>query len=400
MKLLTRSCLALLGGLGIVGSASADIVHNDDVIITFSQCVGNDCVNGENFGADTVRLKENNLRIHFNDTSNSASFPTNDWRIVANDSTNGGANYLAIEDSSAGRIPFRVEAGAPANALVVEADGDIGVKTLNPVVDIHIVEGNTPTVRLEQDGSDGFTPQTWDLAGNEANFFIRDVTNGSKLFFRSEPGAPENSIYIDSSGDVGYGTSSPQQDIHISDTSSIAGTNPGFRIQDDNESWDVYVQTDSSRFNIRNNTTSNVPFKIDETANNNLLLLGTNTDSSEIVMTGKLLLNGTEVTPDYVFASDYKLESIEEHAAFMWSNKHLPAVLPATVNEDGLHVIQVGARTQGMLEELEKAHIYIEQLHQNLTKLEAEKLSLRKNLEEMHLSFEERIKRLESAAVK
>lgn len=170
---------ALGAGMILGGGASADIVQNDDLIVTFSLCVGNDCVNGENFGFDTLRLKENNLRLHFQDTSNSASFPTTDWRLIANDSSNGGASYFAIEDSDTGRIPFRVEANAPANTLYVEGDGDVGIKTSNPVVDLHVVEGNTPTLRLEQDGSDGFTPQTWDIAGNETNFFIRDVTNGS-----------------------------------------------------------------------------------------------------------------------------------------------------------------------------------------------------------------------------
>ena len=196
----------------------ADQVINDDLIVTFSTCTGNDCVNGESFGFDTLRLKENNLRIHFQDTSNSASFPTNDWRIVANDSSNGGANYLAIEDSTAGRIPFRVEAAAPANSLVVEADGDVGIGTLDPVVNIHNVEGNTPTLRLEQDGSSGFTPQTWDLAGNEANFFIRDVTNGSKLPFKIKPGAPTGSLFIAADGDIGLGSESPAGKLHIENT--------------------------------------------------------------------------------------------------------------------------------------------------------------------------------------
>jgi len=68
------------------------------------------------------------------------------------------------------------------------------VGTSKPVVEMHLVDGNTPTLRLEQNGSSGFTPQTWDLAGNEANFFVRDVTNGSKLPFKIIPGAPDNSV--------------------------------------------------------------------------------------------------------------------------------------------------------------------------------------------------------------
>ncbi|MDJ0933178.1 hypothetical protein [Breoghania sp.] len=42
-------------------------------------------------------LKENNLRIFFNDTSASSSFPNVDWRLIANETSNGGANMFAIE---------------------------------------------------------------------------------------------------------------------------------------------------------------------------------------------------------------------------------------------------------------------------------------------------------------
>jgi len=68
-----------------------DQVIADDLIVQGSACVGMDCVNGESFGFDTIRMKENNLRIKFQDTS-TGTFPTVDWQLTANDSTNGGAN--------------------------------------------------------------------------------------------------------------------------------------------------------------------------------------------------------------------------------------------------------------------------------------------------------------------
>ena len=221
------------GMLSMATSAQAAQVFTTDLIVQGSTCTGFDCVSSESFGFDTLRLKENNLRIHFDDTSSSASFPGNDWRIVINDSSNGGANYFGVEDSTAGRIPFRVEAGAPVNTLYVEADGDVGIKTANPVVDLHIVEGNTPTMRLEQDGSDGFTPQTYDIAANESNFFIRDVTNGSKLFFRAKPSAPEDSIFIAASGNIGLGTDNPDGPFHIRNTSAYMTLDDS----DNNDKW-------------------------------------------------------------------------------------------------------------------------------------------------------------------
>lgn len=224
-------------------AAEEDVqVFTQDVIVQGSLCVGVDCVNAEAFGFDTQRFKENNLRIHFDDTSNSASFPANDWRIIINDSDNGGASYFGVEDATAGRRPFTVEAGAPANALYVEADGDVGIKTSQPVVDLHMVEGNTPTMRLDQDGSDGFTPQTWDVAGNEANFFVRDVTGGSALPFRIFPGNSNNDQLVIRNSRVGIGTDNPSQELHVREgnlllengnlqvtgNSTIRGTNARF----------------------------------------------------------------------------------------------------------------------------------------------------------------------------
>lgn len=210
--------LLAVTALGMPQSASADQVILDDLIVDGSIAVGFDSVNGESFGFDTLRLKENNLRIHFQDTSTTASFPTNDWRIVINDTSNGGGNYFGIEDSDRGRIPFRVEAGAPAHSLYVDDGGRVGFGTSTPVVDLHVVSGNTPTLRLAQDGSSGFTAQTWDVAGNEANFFIRDATNGSTLPFRIYPDAGTNSLAIAADDDVGIGTNSPSANINPSGT--------------------------------------------------------------------------------------------------------------------------------------------------------------------------------------
>lgn len=188
----------------------------DDLIVDGSECVGQDCVNGESFGFDTQRYKENNLRIHFHDTSTSASFPSTDWRIIINDSSNGGGNYFAVQDATASRIPFRIEGSAPDHSLYVDDGGRVGIGTSTPVADVHTQSGNTPTVRLQQDGSSGFTAQTWDLAGNEANFFIRDATSGSTLPFRLFPGAPSNALCIEgSTGDIGIGLTSPTADMHI-----------------------------------------------------------------------------------------------------------------------------------------------------------------------------------------
>lgn len=203
-----------------------DVLHYDDVIITGSICVGFDCINGESFGYCTQKFKENNLQVCFEDTS-IGSFPTNDWKFQINDTTSGGASYFTLWDTDGGRRPFTVEAGAPAHSLYVEDYGRIGLGTSIPYVELHIKDGDSPTIRLDQDGSSGWTAQSWDLCGNETNFFIRDVTNGSKLCFRIQPNTPSNTLCMKANGYVGLGTWSPEYPLELETT----GENATFKIE-------------------------------------------------------------------------------------------------------------------------------------------------------------------------
>ena len=220
----------------------ANVVPTDQVI-QGSECVGLDCSNGESFGFDTLRLKENNLRIHFQDTSNSASFPSVDWRILANETTNGGANLFAIENADAGTRIMTLRSGAGNNAIYVDDAGDVGLNTSNPVVELHVADGDTPTLRLEQTGASGFTPQAWDVASNETNFFIRDVTNGSELPFRIRPGADDSAIDIQANNQIGFGTSSPNAYLHARTT---AATNSMLRLESTGFPQVIFDSNDST----------------------------------------------------------------------------------------------------------------------------------------------------------
>jgi len=367
---------ALAGSTMLVAvAAQADQQILDDLIVDGSACVGFDCVNGESFGFDTIRMKENNVRLHFDDTSTTASFPGNDWRIIANDTSNGGTNHLSIEDSTAGRSPFRVEAGASANALVVEADSDIGIGTLNPVVELHVVDGDSPTLRLEQNGSSGFTPQTFDLVSNEANFFIRDVTNGSQLPFRIKPGADTDALFIAANNDVGVGTDSPTTSLHVRRSNATAKV----RIEEANSTSIVrnllqLVNNGGSSITMENSGSSH-KWRIFHADNTNFLLSSNGSVADEFVMdtSGNVTIAGTLTTAgscsvgcDRVFEEDYEILPIDERAEQMWANGYLPNVGPTA--EDG--PFNISDKMGRMLNELEHAHIYIAQLNDRINVLE------------------------------
>ncbi|MCG6902277.1 MAG: hypothetical protein LJE68_06300 [Rhodobacter sp.] len=345
------------------GAASADQVINDDLIVIGSACVGQDCVNGESFGFDTLRLKENNLRIKAQDTSSSASFPTVDWQLTFNDSSNGGANKFSVDEVDSGTTPFTILAGAGNNALFVDAQGDVGLNNSNPVVELHITDGDSPTVRLEQNGSSGFAAQTWDLAGNETNFFVRDVTNGSKLPFKIFPNAPNNALTIEgATGDIGMGTTSPDAALDIEGTDAGARVNntnaanagrtlleltnlgnPEILMENRNIS-DSWALSAGNNFLIKD---------IDPGGNTNVFTL---TEAGDLTITGTLTTGSNTNYPDYVFAPDYELMPLAEVDAFIVANGHLPRIPTAEqVAVTGLNITEMQV---ALLEKVEELTLY------------------------------------------
>lgn len=215
-------------------------------IYSANQCIGFECnVGSENFGLDNLRFKENVLRIHFDDVSNTGAFPNDDWRIIINDSYSGGEEYFAVEaieqpgDNST--VPFKIMGGADTDALVVAGNGNVGhsknvgVGTLTPNTHLHIYEDDTPTLRLEQ-YQNQWPAQTWDLGGNEANFFLRDVTYGSKLPIRIAPNSQTNSIFANANGVAiapGYNNENNDttDDPEVNATLHVYNSDPTFRVQ-------------------------------------------------------------------------------------------------------------------------------------------------------------------------
>lgn len=195
--------------------ATKDQLISDDLIVDGLLCVGTDCVLNENFGTDTLRLKQNNVRLKFDDTSLSPTYPKRDWQITANDNTPGGAEKFSIEDVTAGTTPFTIQGEAPAHSLHVNSAGRVGFGTSVPLEALHVITGNEPSLRLEQDGSDNFAAQTWAVGGSESGFFVKDVTNFSKKPFRVRSGAPTSSLEIHSSGRIGVATNDPDHQLDI-----------------------------------------------------------------------------------------------------------------------------------------------------------------------------------------
>ena len=250
----------------LLSACSLSTAHAQNESVFGNLCVGLDCTSSETFGLDVLKLKDINVRIDFNDVSSSGGFPNNDWRITINSPLNGGPDFFAIDDSTNQIRPFLIEDRAQDDALVVSdqggdgsAGGYIGIGTQDPLMEMHLFHGDSPGLRIEQDGTEGFGAYAWDVAGNEANFFVRDVTatgSGAEVIpFRIRAGTPSGTLTLDGAN-VGLGTISPSTTLHL--------------------------QSDSPGLRVENSSTSTNALLLDE--NGNLTLSGVLTEASSALV--------------------------------------------------------------------------------------------------------------------
>jgi len=346
-----------------VNPTNADLYVEDDSVVRGHTCIGEVCNLAESFDVGYIlKLNTSSPSIFFDDDSGfSGSTPSNDWRIRVNDPepfTEGGLNRFSIEDITAATIPFTIAAGAPENAFWMTSAGNIGLGTLLPQDRIHAVGAFGPSVRFEQTGNGLVPAQTWRLIG-QSSFSIADTTAGTTPF-RLERAAPTNALYIADTGNVGFGTATPDAPFEVSD----AGSFSFFRITAEgapvNQSADVVftqgpLTTGEFRYNIVDGDGPEMRLNAD----------------GDMVLDGTLTTGGPTCDSgcDAVFDAEFARLSMADHAALMWDKGHLPAVGPTLPGAP----MNVSEKMGAMLNELEHAHIYIEELHTRLAAQEEQR---------------------------
>ena len=244
------------------------------------------------------------------------------------------------------------------------------------------VANTTGTFNTYLGATAGFNNQT----GSE-NVFVgfgagQNELGSNKLYIAITDDTPPliygefDNALVGINGALGVGTEIPLDKLHVRDGNlrieQTGATDAILHILTNNKEWEITNNQVTGRltFFAPGGGASTGSFKFDPQAVENLLRIGI-TAANTVDINGNLVVTGS-INPDYVFTPEYALESIEAHAAYMWEHRHLPAVGVGQVNAQGQGMVNVGARSQGMLEELEKAHIYIEQLHGEMEALKGE----------------------------
>ena len=326
------------------GPALAQTTLSGDHVVTGKLtadkiCSGAPCDDVESFGSFDAKIKSSFPYLSFEDSSGTS---TRDWSIKANDFDD---EFFAIRDETANRSVVQIGPDAPSNSIFLDSSGNLGLGTSMPSSDLHIVSSVSPGINLEQtfDGS-----YKWLMVASDIAFRIRDVTESNTPFV-IQARAPEDAIFVDRTGSVGFGTNDPSGALELSTSDNFNY----FRITAEGAAVDsvdvVYTNGPLGKGELRYNIVDGdgPEMKLD--------------GDGKLTIVGQLVTAGScSVGCDAVFGEDYALKSIEEHQAQMWANGYLPNVGPTP--EDG--PFNVSDKMGRMLNELEHAHIYIGQLHQ------------------------------------
>ncbi|MFQ5606260.1 MAG: cell division protein ZapB, partial [bacterium] len=365
------------GATGPIGGNDGEVIYNNGGVADGSDIFFDDTNNRVGIGTTTPSTK-----FHVVGQTRASSFSS------AN-GTAGSPAYRFESDTNTGTFRpaadnYAITTGG-SERMRIDASGNVGIGT------------STPTSKLQVDGNVDINS---DL----------DVDGGT--------------LHVDGTNDrVGIGTTSPQQLLVLRGDETASGEQLQISSIAGSRTWGIGVNS-SGGFAIRDETGFVNPIQITPGAVTGSIFIGTNsvsllsggvssfikfstnaTERMRIDVNGnlgigttspasKLEVNGGDIrvtggsfiddgttlnVPDYVFEPDYKLESIEEHDEFMWREKHLPAVKGAKeINtKNGYNMAE---RREQILEELEKAHVYIAQLHDTIQDLKTENSATKEKL--------------------
>jgi hypothetical protein len=202
------------------------------------------------------------------------------------------ANGGAVFNESGADVDFRVESDTDANALFVQgSDGFVGIGTSSPQEQIHSYAGGSNALRVSGGANNnkkveiGYdnTNGPYIKAGSSGETGLQFYVDNTSL-----------AATIDSSGNVGIGTSSPLSSFHVSSAGDTSITLQTTNAVDNNEIWQIQSAGNASNyadliFRTRTNagTGGSEAMRIDSSGN---LLVGRSSNLSG----ARTLISGTK----------------------------------------------------------------------------------------------------------
>jgi hypothetical protein len=315
-----------------------------------------------------------------------------------------GAIKTTGESTSAARMGLFTYSSVTPNQLLERVSitdiGNVGLGTINPLTKLHVVKAdsavalfeNTQQLNTNISNAIYFKTGLSGLSYTGAIKTIGENTNAARIGFFTFAAVNANSLKermsIADGGNVGIGVTAPLADLHINPAgagSLLIGTNQnagGYT----NIQMGISAQSNGYGY-LQTIKASGVSYG-DLIINQSGGAVGIGTS---LLATGyKLNVNGKIISeevrvllkanwPDYVFAKNYNLLSLNNLESFISKNKHLPNVPSADeVKKDG---ITLGEMNGKLLEKIEELTLYIIELDKKANEQKLQTETLKKEID-------------------
>ena len=154
-------------------------------------------------------------------------------RVVTNDSAggdtligaiNGVSNGYRILTNTSNEITYSWNTGDNVQAVTINNSGNVGIGTTSPENRLHLLTSTTDTTQqlLIQNGSTGDAAIKFNISGKTYSLGI-DNSDDDKFKLSAGNLGTNDRLVVDSSGNVGIGTTSPQQKLDVNGNAYING---------------------------------------------------------------------------------------------------------------------------------------------------------------------------------
>lgn len=161
---------------------------------------------------------------------------------------------------------FEIRDGGFYQVEIAQIPNALGVGTMTPQTALHVSSGDTPTLRLEQNNSAGWSVQTWDIQANDAAFNVTNATN-SATPFKVMSDAPDEAIKVNQDGVSIPNITGNMNLTNLDDHTQLSLTSPL-------SMWSIRNNFETGRLVIGNEITGINPIKIMPEAQENLVKFG------------------------------------------------------------------------------------------------------------------------------
>ena len=264
--------------------------------------------------------------------------------------------------------------GSTTISGTISREGKVGIGTETPTYPLHVKSASNANVKIEG-GNTGYAnlriragtdtdPSGWQLWTDIENNHLDFYHAGSKMTLTTD-------------GKLGLGTTDPQDLLHLNSATNTSlriegGTNgyANIRLRSGSDTspygWEIWTDPTHNFLDFFHSGSRMTLLK------NGHLGIGTSNPGSKLTVNGDIHAKEVRVDlnvpgPDYVFAEDYDLPTLESIESYIRENKHLPEVPSAKEME--ANGIDVGVMNMLLLKKVEELTLHLIELKRENKKI-------------------------------